>query len=162
MASEHQSENNQHAVVSTHQQAIITRICEQLFVDYARHLDFRDYDRFVDLFAQDGALNVAGKLQGKEKIRRAMSRRTDELRSRHVITNIAIDVLSETTASGIAYLSLYRHIGAESLVDEPVMLRGPAAIGHYTNSFKLTVDGWRIASCDLDFAFQDPSHFPSS
>lgn len=140
----------------------IVQACTALFVDYARHVDFGDYDQFVELFTDHASLNLGFQLQGKEKIRRSMTRRSAELRSRHVLTNISIEVGSATTASGIAYLSLYRHIGPESLQSEPVMLRGPAAIGHYSNTFSLTSTGWRIASCELAFAFQDPSHFPKS
>ena len=49
-----------------------------------------------------------------------MQKRPDELRSRHVLTNIFIDVLSGTEARGISYLTLYRHIGEESLKAGPV------------------------------------------
>jgi hypothetical protein len=141
-------------------QAAIVVSCTKLFVDYGRHVDFGDYDKFVDLFAEDASLDLGFKLEGKDKIRRSMSKRSDELRSRHVLSNISIDVESETTAQGIAYLSLYRHIGPESLADAPVSLTGPAAVGHYSSRFKLTNEGWRIAACSLEFAFKDDAQFP--
>ena len=139
----------------------IVASCIKLFIDYARHVDFGDYEKFVDLFADDATLDLGFKVEGKDKIRHSMSKRSNELRSRHVLSNISIDVESETTAQGIAYLSLYRHIGSESLVKAPIPLKGPAAVGHYSSRFKLTAQGWRIAACSLQFAFRDDAQFPA-
>jgi len=136
--------------------------CTRLFIDYARHVDFGSYDRFVDLFTKDASLDVGFALQGREQIARSMTKRPDELRARHLLSNISIDIDSPDHASGIAYLTLYRHLGPESLAPEPVPLRGVAAVGHYANEFRLTQAGWRIASCKLHFAFRDPAHFPTS
>ena len=142
----------------TERQAILD--CEKLFVDYARHVDFGDYEAFVELFSEDAILDLGFRVQGKDKIRRSMRKRSPELRSRHVLSNLSVDVDSATTANGVAYLTLYRHIGPQSLQDAPVMLSGPAAVGHYQNEFLLTTQGWRIQSCRLKFAFQDPAQFP--
>ena len=147
-------------MVSASQAANVAQACTGLFIDYARYVDFGQYDSFVDLFTDDAVLNLGFEINGKEKIRKSMNKRSDQLRSRHVLSNIAIDVDDERSAHGIAYLSLYRHIGPESLLADPVMLNGPAAIGHYSNRFVLTYSGWRIATCQLEFAFKDPQHFP--
>jgi hypothetical protein len=147
-------------VIGAEEQKAIADVCKRLFVDYARHVDFGDYEKFVELFCEDAVLDLGFKMQGQETIRRSMSKRSNELRSRHVLTNLAVDVHNKTKASGIAYLTLYRHIGPESLVDAAVPLRGVAGVGHYSNEFELTVQGWRIKSCKLNFAFQDPTHFP--
>ena len=32
--------------------------CTQLSIAYARHIDFREYDAFVELFAEDAHLNA--------------------------------------------------------------------------------------------------------
>ena len=137
----------------------IVKVCTDLFVSYARHVDFGDYDRFVDLFTDDAVLDLGFHLQGKERIRKSMSKRDPELRSRHVMTNIAIDVIDAQSASGIAYLTLYRHIGPETLSPTAINLQGPAGVGHYSNTFTKTTDGWRISSCQLELAFRDSSQF---
>jgi len=133
--------------------------CTDLFVSYARHVDFGDYDKFVDLFTDDAVLDLGFRLQGKEQIRKSMSERDPELRSRHVMTNIAIDVIDTQTASGIAYLTLYRHIGPETLSPTAINLQGPAGVGHYSNTFTKTTEGWRISSVQLALAFRDSSQF---
>jgi len=131
--------------------------CEAISIAYARAVDFRDYDSFVELFTEDGVLDTGKPLEGRAAIAQAMSRRPYELRSRHILTNIFIEVLSETEARGISYLPLYRHIGPESLTGEPIEFEGPAAVGHYEDRFLKTSDGWKIKRRKLHFAFRRKS-----
>lgn len=141
--------------------ASIERACERLSHAYSRHTDFRKYDKFVDLFAEDALLNAGGELRGKEAIRKAMSKRSDRLRSRHVVTNHIVDVIDEDHAKGMTYLTLYREVSEEARDPGHVLgLSGPAAIGHYTDKYVRTADGWRFASRVLEFAFQNPAAFP--
>ncbi|MCP4749432.1 MAG: nuclear transport factor 2 family protein [Proteobacteria bacterium] len=130
--------------------------CQKLSIAYARHVDYKEYDKFVRLFAPDGELNVTGKpIVGREKLTKAMALRPDSLRSRHVLTNIHIDVVDEDHAEGISYLSLYRHEGKDVGDDDqgPREISGPSAIGHYSDRFIRTSEGWRFASRVLHFAF---------
>ena len=138
----------------------IQRACENLSIAYARHVDFKQYDEFAELFDENAQLITGFSMKGKETIRKAMSRRPDELRSRHVLTNIHVEVVDEKHARGITYLTLYRHVGKESLDEEPITLDGPAGIGHYTDEYVLTDQGWRIAYRELKFAFRNPKAFP--
>ena len=71
----------------------IERECERISIAYARHVDFRDYDAFVELFAEDCRLDVGGLVEGKEALRGWLARRPENLRSRHVFTNISIHVI---------------------------------------------------------------------
>ncbi len=137
----------------------IQRECEALSIAYARAVDFRDYDEFVQLFADDGVLDVGQPLKGRVAIKAAMGKRSDALRSRHVLTNIFIDVVDEQNARGISYLTLYRHIGEESLSGDPIDFSGPAAVGHYEDKFVLTDTGWCFASRKLHFAFRNEQQF---
>jgi hypothetical protein len=140
----------------------IERACERLSIAYARGVDYRDYDLVADLFTEDGHLDAGFPLDSRDAIRRALLRRPDELRSRHVLTNIFIDVVSRSRARGISYLTLYRHVGEESLAAGPAELVGPAGVGHYEDSFELTDDGWRIARRKLHFAFRRSDAFPEA
>lgn len=132
----------------------VTEACEALSIAYARAIDFRDYEGLVELFAESGVLDTGRPLHGRAAIADALSHRPDELRSRHVISNIFIEPLSETEARGISYLSLYRHVGPESLKGEPAALEGPAAIGHYEDRFVKTEQGWKFQRRTLHFAFR--------
>lgn len=137
----------------------IREACTELSIAYARAADFRDYEAFVDLFAEDGVLDTGRALTGKSEIRKAMSRRPDELKSRHVLTNIFIDVISPDAARGISYLTLYRHIGPESLEGQPIEFDGPAAVGHYEDRFVRTAEGFRFARRKLHLTFRRADKF---
>lgn len=139
----------------------IEHACARLSVGYANHIDARRYDAFVELFADDAELDTGGLLRGKEAIRRAMARRSDRLRSRHVLTNILIDVIDADHARGVTYLTLYRHIG-DVPDSEPIERTLPAGIGQYKDEFVRGANGFRIARRVLTFAFRDPSAFPNT
>lgn len=139
--------------------AAIERACTQLSIAYARALDFRDYDAFVLLFTDDAVLDVGTALHGRAAIRQWLRQRPDELRSRHVISNVFIDVPGPDEARGISYFTLYRHHGTESVRFGPVPLSGPAAVGHYEDRFVRTADGWLFRSRRAQVAFRNPDLF---
>lgn len=136
--------------------AAVERACTQLSIAYARAVDFRDYDAFVLLFTEDGVLDAGEPLHGRDAIREALRHRPDALRSRHVISNVFIDVLRPDAARGISYFTLYRHHGDESLRHGPAPLRGAAAVGHYEDRFVRTDAGWLFGSRRAHLAFRDP------
>ena len=133
----------------------IERACADLAIEYARSIDFRDYDNIANVFTEDATLTIGQRLEGRAAIVGAMMQRPANLRSRHVITNIFVDAVDEKHARGICYLTLYRHLGPETLERGPVALRGPAAVGHYEDSFVRTAQGWRIKHRTLHLAFRD-------
>jgi 3-phenylpropionate/cinnamic acid dioxygenase small subunit len=138
----------------------IEHACQRLSIAYANLADSRRYDDFAELFAEGAVLDTGVPLHSKAEIRRAMSKRPDRLRSRHVMTNILIDVIDETHASGVSYLTLFRHIGDGSTADLPVNSTLPAGVGHYEDDFVLTEQGWKIARRVLHLAFRNPEAFP--
>lgn len=136
---------------------IIEDECRKLSIAYARHVDFKEYDLFVELFAPDGELNVTGTpIVGHEKLEKAMAMRPNSLQSRHVLTNIHIHVIDEDRAEGISYLTLYRHEGdsQNDAKEGPREISGPAGVGHYSDKFIRTEEGWRFSSRVLHFAFR--------
>jgi SnoaL-like domain len=89
-----------------------------------------------------------------------MAKRSDRLRSRHVLTNILIDVVNADHARGVTYLSLYRHI-SDVPDGQPIDRTIPAAIGQYDDEFVRGENGFRISRRVLTLAFRDPSAFPT-
>ena len=147
------------AAVDLQTARLIREECTALSIAYARCVDFRDYDAFVELFAEDGELDVGRSLTGRSAIAKAMGKRPDELKSRHVLSNIFIDVIDANHARGISYLTLYRHIGPESLTGEPIAFAGPAAVGHYEDQFVRTDAGFLFKRRRLQLAFQRADQF---
>lgn len=137
-------------------QLLIERACEQLSIEYARAVDFRDYDNFIELFTDDAVLDIGKRLEGKAAIRESINQRSAEVRTRHVLTNIFVEVQDSTHARGISYLTLYRHVGVESTRRGAVPSILPTAVGHYEDKFLRTDAGWRFKSRILHVAFRDP------
>lgn len=133
--------------------------CERLSTAYAVYLDLHRYAEFAALFGESGVLAVGDQLQGQDAIAEAMAKRSDKLRSRHVLSNVLIDVQDAEHATGVTYLTLYRYVGDASLAASPIGPFKPAAVGHYTDAFTLTGDGWRFAKRELSFAFQNMEYF---
>lgn len=52
--------------------------CQKQSIAYARYVDYKEYDKFVQLFAPDGELNITGTpIVGREKLTKAMEIRPD-------------------------------------------------------------------------------------
>ena len=78
---------------------VAERACERLIVEYSRRVDFGEAARIADLFTDDATWEgVELLLTGQQEIREWFSRRQDLERrvSRHICTNIAVDLLSPT------------------------------------------------------------------
>ena len=142
------------------QRVLIEHACTRLCHEYARAIDFRDYDNFPLLFTEDAVLDVGNLLEGRAAILASVMRRPDELRSRHVISNITIDVLNEDEARGTAYLTLYRYLGKASLQRDPIPFIGPAAIGHYEDRYQRDAGGWLFQRRTLFLAFRNSDLLP--
>ena len=133
----------------------IERACEKLSIAYARHIDFREYDAFADLFTEDGELQVQGSLlKGREAMMGFLTGRPANRRSLHIFTNIWTNVLDANHAEGITYLSLFR---ADQDGDRPAKVPGPMMAGYYTDKFARTEKGWRIARRDGTILFTCPA-----
>lgn len=121
----------------------IERECERLVLLYARYADSFQDDAFAALFAEDALLHRGdAPLVGRDAIRAAMGRRRRDSVVRHLCSNVIIDVIDARNASGVSYLTLYRHFGSATL---PTPMLAPEMIAEYHDRFTLTPEGWRIA-----------------
>jgi hypothetical protein len=133
------------------------RECARLITEYARRVDFGEASGIADLFTLDGVWESEGlRMEGQEAIRAGFARREGVTRrvSRHVCTNVAIDMLSDDEAHGRCYLINYRYDRREG--DDPA-LPAPAGlpkfVGEYHDRFVRTVAGWRFAHRRCTVAF---------
>jgi uncharacterized protein (TIGR02246 family) len=135
------------------------RECERLTYRYCEAVDVGQASRLADVFAEDGTFDNGDlHLVGREQIRRVFAERelVRELRTRHVCTNVHVEVTGPTTATGVVYVTLYRRRGPEDW-SVPVDDTRPAVVGSYHDAYVRTGDGWRIAARQLNTAFADPS-----
>jgi uncharacterized protein (TIGR02246 family) len=125
--------------------------------EYARFVDSGHASGIADLFTEDGTWTGAdGRgMNGRAEIRTAFTAREAITRrqSRHVITNVLIDVLSPGEATGIAYLINYRHDSQGDAVEHPAPARHPKFVGDYHLRFRRVDGQWRIQALRFDLLF---------
>lgn len=109
--------------------------CARLIALYANLNDEARWDEAAALYAEDGVMvrpTAPDKpTQGREAILAAFKARPPRV-TRHVCSNVVIDVESEDTASGVSAMLLFTG-AAEPLV------------GSFHDTFVRTADGWRFA-----------------
>ena len=135
---------------------IAERACERLIIEYSRRVDFGEAARIADLFTQDATWEgVDLLLTGREEIREWFSRRQGLQRrvSRHICTNIAVDLLSPTAARSLSYLVNERHDRAEGDLAMPAPGDVPKFVGECHDTFRLTDEGWRFTRRKVELAF---------
>jgi hypothetical protein len=136
---------------------LIERACERLVVDYARFVDFGEASHIADLFTADGVWESGDlRMVGRDAIRAGFARREAVARrvSRHVCTNVAVDVIGADDARGLSYLINYRHDRRDGEdAAAPAPSGHPKFVGEYHDRFVRTPDGWRFAHriCGLTF-----------
>jgi hypothetical protein len=134
------------------------RDCTRLITEYCRLVDFGEAERIAELFTADGVWEGPELvMDGRDAIRTWFARRAGVTRrtSRHLVTNVAVDVVGEDEATALCYLVNYRH---DSEGTEPPQLPVPAAppkfVGEYHDRLVRTDAGWRFAHRRLTVTFQ--------
>ncbi|MBX5461829.1 MAG: nuclear transport factor 2 family protein [Steroidobacteraceae bacterium] len=88
----------------------IERACERIVYEYSRALDLGDMNAAADCFAEHGSLTRPMApdqvIQGREAIRASLLTRPKTLLTKHLATNVMIDVESRDSARGISYLTM--------------------------------------------------------
>jgi hypothetical protein len=128
---------------------VVERSCERLINEYSRLVDFGEAAAVADLFTEDARWQGTDLvLEGREEIRAWFTKREGIARrvSRHVFTNISVEVLSPTEAKSLSYMINFRHDRAEGDDTFPVPMEVPKWVGEAHDTFRLTEEGWRFSS----------------
>lgn len=132
------------------------RACERLVYRYAWLVDSGEAAGIADLFTEDGVW-LAGDsepMRGRDGIRSGFSARqaVTHRQSRHVMTNVMIDVDGDT-ATGRVYLVNYRHDSGTGVAALPAPSDSPKFVGDYGLTFRCVDGEWLFVTLELDFAF---------
>ena len=135
---------------------LIEHACMKLQRQYGVFADRGDVEGFTNLFAPDGSVAVpeAPPFVGHDAIRASIEALTAMgVTMRHVLTNNVVDVVDETTATGVSYLVVYNSTAeADESGQRPVA--PPATVGEYADTFRRTAEGWRFQSRVLTRVFR--------
>ena len=142
----------------------IERACEQLVYTYARLLDLGDLSGAADLFAEHGSMarpmTPNQLVQGREAIRAALLTRPKTLLTRHLTTNVMVQVESHEAASGVSYLTMIATTPAAAH-QPPFLSNGPIYFGEFKDRFVREHGLWkfqsRLGSIQLKFGGAAPA-----
>ena len=125
----------------------IERACERTVYAYVRALDLGDLSAAADFFAQDGSMArpMAPEqiIQGREAIRAALLTRPKALLTKHLATNVMIDVVSRDEARGLSYLTMISTTPEAGTV-APWVSAGPVYFGEFRDRFVREAGEWRF------------------
>lgn len=136
------------AVPSAVERIEIERACERIIHAYSRALDRGDMNAAADLFARNGtfARPMASDqlIVGREAIRASLLTRPRTLLTRHLSTNVMIDVESSDSATGISCLTMISTTPAEGAVP-PHVSAGPMWFGEMQDRFVREDGVWKFS-----------------
>jgi hypothetical protein len=135
----------------------IQKACERLIVQYTHFIDSGQAGRVAELFTTNGIWEAyRNRIVGQADLREAFHLRQKNARrvSRHICSNISIDIVGPEEAVGRTYFILFRE--ERSSRKELVPFSGPKMIGDYIDRFVLTEDGWKFAHRKVTVIFQIP------
>lgn len=125
----------------------IERACERLILEYSRALDLGDMNAAADCFAEQGSfarpMTPDQVISGREAIRASLLTRPKTLLTKHLATNMMIDVESMDTASGISYLTMISTTPAEG-AKPPYVSAGPIWFGEMRDRFVRENGAWKF------------------
>jgi ketosteroid isomerase-like protein len=125
-----------------------------LFLEYRRQLDRRDFAAYAQLFTDDGEwLGNLGSARGPAEIEQLLIRTLDgwggeSTAHLHLVDNAAIDVDGDRATAESTWVYITRDFS-----DNPVL----SLIGHYRDVVIRTEAGWRFSRREayLDFPYRE-------
>lgn len=116
--------------------------CALLVAAFAYHVDHREFDQAVALFAEDGIFERPDlSARGRGEIAQIWEGRPAHLLTRHLCHPPFFRRVTAEEAEAVTYFTLY-HLEHEG---EGLPRSAPAVVGQYQDRFRLTAEGWRFA-----------------
>lgn len=143
----------------------IERACERIVYEYSRALDLGDLSAAADFFAENGSMSrpMAPEqvIQGRETLRASLLTRPKGLLTKHLATNVMIDVESRDSARGISYLTM---IATAPPADgkPPFVSGGPLYFGEFKDRFVRENGIWKFLERRGSIQMKFPGAAPAS
>lgn len=125
----------------------IERACERLILEYSRALDRGDMSAAADCFAVNGTfarpMTPDTVIEGREAIRAGLLSRPRTLLTKHLTTNVMINVEDHDTASGLSYLTMISTTPEQGAMP-PFVSQGPLWFGEMQDRFVRENGQWKF------------------
>jgi hypothetical protein len=132
--------------LSSAERSEIERSCERMVYAYARALDLGDMSGAADCFAEQGSfarpMTPDQVIHGRESIRAALLTRPKTLLTKHLATNVQIDVLGRDEARGLSYLTMISTTPGDAAA--PFTSAGPIYFGEFKDRFVREAGEWKF------------------
>lgn len=117
--------------------------CANIVAAFAHHVDHREFDKAVALFAEDGLfIRPDLRASGRAEIAKIWEGRPASVVTKHMCGASFFSEITADSASAVTPFTLYTlEWNGEGLP----RLGQPAAIAEFHDRFVRTADGWRIA-----------------
>jgi hypothetical protein len=150
-------------VLSATERIEIERACERLVCTYARLLDLGRLSEAADCFVEAGSMARPMApdqvIQGREAIRAALLSRPP-MHTKHLATNIVIEVDGRDVAHGLSYLTMIS-VTPPADAKPPFASKGPLFFGEFQDRFVREKGVWRFlerrGSMQMTFAGAPPA-----
>ena len=131
------------------QRQSIESACTKLVTLFSHYNDNRNFKALSELFTEDGSFarptDPDNYTQGRDNILSAFESRPNDRITRHIISNVIVDVADAEHASGSCYATLFlAPIDAEQ-AKFGVKANTSQLVGEFTMDFALTESGWKIS-----------------
>lgn len=127
------------------QRLAIEHECGKLPLLFAHYADFDDHEALADLFVED--CSFARPFQpdlpffGKDRVQ-AIFRDRPPFLVRHIVTNVLVEVISETEARGTNYLTMLSSHASPT----PPQEAGGTYVGGFTDTYVKDGGAWKFKS----------------
>jgi hypothetical protein len=138
----------------------IEQECQRLVNLAANLMDAGAFEELAALFTEDGTFirpstYPDGALRGRRMIAEVLRERFGTSLSRHICTNLVVEVRSESEALGHSYFTHLWDAAPGAASDWPRPVHGALqSFGEYRDTFVLTAAGWRFAARVGRFVFR--------
>jgi SnoaL-like domain len=125
----------------------VRRACRDLLLKLAWLTDHGPHHEIPTLFSEDGELIRDGKpTRGRDALREMYAKRPPELMTRHLISNLVIEPLSDSLAVARSSATVYRVRSPGGTKPVPPMTcGGPESILDYDDRLERLPEGWRLS-----------------
>ena len=130
------------------QRQIIQWQCQQLALRVSYFIDQQNYTAMAELFTKDAIFarptDPDNPIKGRETILAAFESRPKNRITRHICTNIIVDTVNESSATGNIYVNLITANTANEAENFGLNADPAQFMGEFRDSYTLTTEGWRV------------------
>jgi hypothetical protein len=140
--------------VTPEQRLVITLDAERMAHTFFLHLDESNYEPLIALFTPEGVWHRQGKeLRGHGMMREAMQARPKGHTTRHLVSNLLVDIVDQDHAVSSFYLTVYGAT-ADGTSKDPLPIGLPNIVGVYKQKLARTGGGWRVTEMSARTTFK--------